>query len=84
MLRAVAGHTTGCAGMTMLDKIVYLADAVSEDRDYPGVDEMRALAERSPDAAMLAILRDIMVTTVKKGKPLVRESLEAYNELLIP
>ena len=37
MLRAIALHTTGGAGMTQLDKILYLADMIEPNRDFPGV-----------------------------------------------
>ena len=35
ILSAVRWHTTGRAGMTLLDKVLFVADFISADRDYP-------------------------------------------------
>ncbi len=43
LLDAVSYHTTGRAGMTLLEKIIFIADAVEPGRDYPGVEEIREL-----------------------------------------
>ena len=57
MLNAVAGpHTAGRPGMTQLDKILYLADMTSAERDWPGVESLRTLEMQDLDAAMLAAL----------------------------
>ena len=53
---AVRYHTTGRAGMSRLEKIVYLADLTEEGRHYPDVAEMRRWADRSLDGAMLYAL----------------------------
>ena len=42
--QAVARHTVGCADMTPLDMVVYLADMIEPQRDYPGVTELREAA----------------------------------------
>ena len=39
VLSAIACHTAGKAGMTQLDKILYLADMTSAERDWPGVEK---------------------------------------------
>ena len=52
MISAVRYHTTGKAGMSLLEKIVYTADFTSAERDYPGVERIRALAKRDLDAAV--------------------------------
>ena len=41
ILNAISFHTTARAGMSLLEKIIYLADYIGEDRDYNGVEEMR-------------------------------------------
>ena len=41
IISAVRYHTTAKAGMTLLEKVIYLADFTSADRDYNGVDDMR-------------------------------------------
>jgi nicotinate (nicotinamide) nucleotide adenylyltransferase/ribosome silencing factor RsfS/YbeB/iojap len=58
VLNAVRCHTTGRAGMSGLEKILYLADAVEPSRDYPGADALRKLAEEDLDAACAAALEN--------------------------
>ena len=41
ILEAIAYHTTGKENMTLLGKIVFSADMVEPNRDFPGVDELR-------------------------------------------
>ncbi len=53
---AIEWHTTGCPGMKTLDKIVYLADYIEPNRDFPGVDHVRALAMEDLDKAMITSL----------------------------
>ena len=46
MLDAVSYHTTGRAEMTLLEKIIYIADAIEPGRNYPGVDDLRKMVEK--------------------------------------
>jgi len=50
---AIRWHTTGKADMTLLEKIIYLADYIEPTRDFPGVDALRELAYEDLDRAML-------------------------------
>src|SRR5699024_9269437 len=54
VLSAVACHTAGKPGMTLLDKILFLADMTSAERDFDGVESLRRLAFEDIDRAMLA------------------------------
>ena len=47
IVNAVRYHTTARAGMTLLEKIVYIADYTSEGRGYKGVEEMREASNMS-------------------------------------
>lgn len=74
---AVRKHTTGDAEMSVLDKIVYLADAIEEGRNYEGVQSLRRLAYRDLDKAMLRSLR-ITVKQLKESKsPTCEQTLVA-------
>jgi len=53
VLAAVRYHTTGRAGMSLLERIVFIADAVEPSRDYPGVEELREKAFKDLDEACL-------------------------------
>ena len=82
VLSAIACHTAGKAGMTQLDKILYLADMTSAERDWPGVEKLRKLEMKDLDAAMLAALRQTDGFVLSEGKPLDPESKAAYEDIL--
>ena len=44
IIDAVRYHTTGRGDMTRIEEIIYLADLISADRDYPGIEALRAKA----------------------------------------
>lgn len=84
ILSAVRYHTTGRAGMGLLEKIVYIADYISAERAYPDVDVMRQLAlKQSLDEAALYALKYSFRSLSKKEKLIHTDSVEYYNELLI-
>jgi predicted HD superfamily hydrolase involved in NAD metabolism len=78
--RAIALHTVGDAGMTALDKVVYLADYCEPSRDFPGVNEVRALAGESLDAAVGAAARLTLLDIIRRGRGVVPGALALYNE----
>lgn len=49
---AIRWHTTGKPDMTLLEKIIYMADYIEPNRDFEGVDKLRELAYEDLDAAM--------------------------------
>ncbi|MEG1774127.1 MAG: nicotinate (nicotinamide) nucleotide adenylyltransferase, partial [Oscillospiraceae bacterium] len=57
IIEAVRFHSTGHAPMPLLDQIIYLADLISAERSYPGVEPLRATAYGSLEAAMLEALQ---------------------------
>ncbi len=57
ILDAVSFHTTGRPGMSLIEKIVFIADAIEPGRDYPGVEELRELAFSNIDQACLMSLK---------------------------
>ncbi|MEW4370690.1 bis(5'-nucleosyl)-tetraphosphatase (symmetrical) YqeK [Paenibacillus kandeliae] len=54
ILNAIRYHTSGRVGMTLLDKVICLADYIEPGRDFPGVDHIRHLSEVSLEAALVA------------------------------
>lgn len=54
ILKAVFYHTTGKPDMTLLEKVVFLADYIEPSRDFPGVDELRTLARENLTNALIA------------------------------
>lgn len=84
VLRAVAVHTTGDAAMTVLDKVVYLADYIEPGRRFPRVETVRSLAGRDLDAAVLAALRNTAEALRLAGRPLDPRTLAAMADLTRP
>ncbi len=82
IFNAVRYHTTGRAGMSLTEKIIYIADFISAERDYPDVDVMRSLSVKSLDEAMLYSLQYTIPDLVKKGQTVHPNSIDLYNELI--
>ena len=82
IIAAVRYHTTARAGMSLLEKILYLADYVSADRDYEGVAELRQTVETSLQGGLRAALDYSVTELVGKGAPIHLDTVRARNELL--
>ncbi len=83
VLSAVRYHTTGRAGMSLLEKIIYIADYISEERNYPDVDVMRLKAGNSlEDAALYSLQYTLKKLSQEKGI-IHTDSVDFYNELVI-
>ena len=81
VLSAIACHTAGKPGMSRLDKILYLADMTSAERDWSGVDKLRRLERNDLDAAMLVALKQTNDFVRSQGKPLDPMSKAAYDDI---
>ena len=75
--RAIRWHTTGRADMSLLEKIIYMADYIEPNRDFDGVDGLRELAYRDLDAAILAGLEMTVEEMNERGLPVHGKTLEA-------
>lgn len=80
---AIRYHTTGRAGMSKLEMIIYLADYIEPTRSFKGVQEVRDLAYDSLDLAMLAALSNTIRKVCGRRKPLSTDTIEAYNYFLV-
>ena len=83
ILGAVRWHTTGKADMTLLEKIVYVADFISADRDYPDVGVVRKLADESLESAILYTSRYTVNKLASKNLPIHPATVECYNDMII-
>ena len=79
VLSAVKWHTTGRAGMTMLEKIVYLADYIEPSRDFDGVEKLRRLAFENIDKAVLYGLQTSIEHIIENKSLIDTDSVGAYN-----
>ena len=82
IISAVRYHTIARAGMSDLEKIVYLADMISVERDYPDVETMRKKALESLDEGMGYALKYSLMKLVRRDALIPHHTVEAYNEIL--
>ena len=82
ILDAIRYHTVARAGMTELDKIIYVADMIEPMRDYDGVDELRELAYKNLDKAVLEALKQSIRFNLEKNSVIHPNTLEAWNDIL--
>ena len=85
VLEAIRYHNTGFPGMSRLDMCVCLADSIEPLRkSYPGLDEARALAEKSLEGALLLSLERTAAYVVERGKylhPCTRDTIRWLKEI---
>ena len=78
---AIWYHTTGHANMTLLEKIIYLADYIEPSRDFPGVDRLRETVYQDLDAGLLLALEMTVEEMTAMGNPVHHATLEARDAL---
>ena len=83
ILNSVRYHTTGRANMSLLEKVVYLADFTSEDRNYKDIDIMRGLADTDIDKAIFYSLTYTINKLVSLKTSIHPDTVDAYNEIVI-
>lgn len=78
---AIWWHTTGHANMTLLEKIIYLADYIEPSRDFPGVDKLRSVCYKDLNEGLLLGLEMTIREMTDMGNPVHRATLEARDAL---
>lgn len=81
---AIYRHTVGAKNMSALDKIIYFADMIEPNRDYPGVEKLRALPETSDnlDEIILTALNESIIFVAQKNSPIHPDTIDARNFLI--
>ena len=85
ILRGISYHTTAKADMDLIEKIVFIADAIEPGRDYPGVEEIREMAFFDIDGACLKSLEGIIEHLLESGMKLEDidiDTIEARDYLM--
>ena len=81
VVSAVRYHTTGKADMKLLEKIIYVADYMEPNRDFPGVERLRELAFTDLDSALKLGLTMTLELLQKQGRTVSPQSCEALQWL---
>jgi predicted HD superfamily hydrolase involved in NAD metabolism len=80
-LDAIARHTVGGAGMSVLAQCLYVADTAEPGRTYKGAAELRALAAESLHDALQASVARTLQHLIARGRPIHPDTIALYNEL---
>jgi predicted HD superfamily hydrolase involved in NAD metabolism len=83
ILSAIRYHTTGRSGMTLEEKIVFLADYIEPGRTFPEAKRTRELAEKDLDLACLDSLKNTIHFLSQKTIAIYPNTFEAYNDLVM-
>ncbi len=78
---AIRWHTTGKPGMNVLEKIIYVADYMEPNRDFPGVEKLRSLAFSDLDGALKLGLEMTVSLLRQQGRTICPDSQNALNSL---
>ena len=79
ILNAIRFHTTGRPGMSLLEKVIKIADQLEEGRDYPGVEHMRSFTKLPVDQCVYKLMthtRDYVHSIGGTFDPLSDEAIE--------
>ena len=79
--RAIQWHTTGRANMSLLEKVMYLADYIEPTRDFPGVDELRKTTYEDLDRGLAMGLAMTVEEMRERGNPVHSATLAALKYL---
>lgn len=83
IINAVKYHTTARKSMSKLEKIIYIADYIEPNRDYPGVEELRKATFSNLDKGLLMGIDNTITFVIKQGQLVHPLTLDARNYLIL-
>jgi predicted HD superfamily hydrolase involved in NAD metabolism len=83
ILNAIRYHTTGCAEMSMMDKIIYLADYIEPGRTHSGVENVKKLAYVDINKALICAFNNVIEFVIEQNGLIHQLTVEARNSILI-
>ena len=79
VLDAIRYHTSGKAGMSLLSKLIFVADMVEKGRNYKGVETLRTIYEKDFDECFKTCLKEEVLHLKNRGGEIYGETLSAYE-----
>lgn len=79
ILNAIRLHTVGASEMSLLDKIIYVADYTEAGRDFPGVEEARQIAAVDLDEAVSFATKHTLQHLIETNQKIYPKTLTTYN-----
>lgn len=83
ILSAMRWHTTGKENMSILEKIIYIADMIEPGRNFSGVEHIRRVTFENLDKGLIEGMTQSIKYLLDKGFPININSIEARNYLLL-
>lgn len=83
IINAIRYHTTGRANMSLLEKIIFVADFTSEERTYKGIATMRKKSRKSLEEAMLYGFKFTFSDLTSRELAIHPYELDCYNEIVL-
>jgi len=83
IINAIKYHTTGKEDMSLIEKIIYIADSIEEDRDFPGVEELRILVyNKELDKALFTSFNNTIKFVIDNNQVIHNRTVNARNYLI--
>lgn len=82
ILNAIRYHTVARSGMSLLEKIVYVADMTEPNRDFFGVEVLRELSKKNIDEAFREAVKQSLIHNLRCGNFIHPNTLEAWNDII--
>lgn len=82
ILNAIKYHTTGRENMNMLEKIIYMADYIEPNRNFPGVEEIREMAFKDINKSLLMAIDRTIIFLIQNKKLLQLDTIKLRNKLI--
>jgi predicted HD superfamily hydrolase involved in NAD metabolism len=82
ILQAIKYHTTGRAGMSNLEKIIYISDMIEPNRQFFGVEVLREKAEKDLDDSMISCIAHSITFLIEKRQSVYPDSFHCYNDMM--
>lgn len=83
VVNAIERHTAGSTDMSELDMIVYIADVIEPNRDFPGVDALRKLSEKEGlEDLFVDVSAHVLMNLVERRRFVHPHTLEVWNHYI--
>jgi predicted HD superfamily hydrolase involved in NAD metabolism len=83
ILTAIRNHGPGARNMSLLDKLIYVADKIEVNRDYHVVKELRVLVRQDFHKAFPRVIGAVITYLVAEQRPVDYNSVAAYNQAIM-
>jgi len=83
ILSAIAAHTVARRGMSVLDKCVFVADAVEPSRTFADRPALWQLAQRDLERAFFSCVKSSILYLLGRGVPIASQTVEVYNDMVL-